>query len=150
MFYSVFPLLYFWFSILIFFLIFFLGETKKYGHYCLLWVLNSYDSAWNSQCLLNMLFKHYFGSYFGWNLSIRKTKIQLGRWQEIRTAFLLFGVVSCKIYWKIFAFCGLNGNRVYRWVFTASTVAYPHISIYVLPIELLAENHVYFALLCSL
>lgn len=68
--------------------------------------------------------------------------------------FFLFGVLShCKMYWKIFAFCGMNGNRVYKWAYTAntaSTVAHPHISIYVLLRGLLSENHVYFALLCSL
>lgn len=149
----VFPCSYSWFSPLILLFTFFLGEIKKYGHYCLLWVLNGYDSAWKTQCLLNMSFKHYFGSYFGWNLSIRKTKIQLGKLQEIKGC--LFSFWSTKLLWDLlknlsFLKERLNGNGVYKWAYAASRAAHPHTSIYVLLIDLLAEKSVYFALLCSL
>lgn len=119
----IFPLFSSVFSLLFCILVFSLGVTKKYSQYHLLWKLNGYDSAWKTPCLLNMLFKRYCGSYFGWNLSIRKTKIWLGKWQEIKSCLLclLFAVLSlCKVYWKIFVLCGLCGNVVYKWAYAAN------------------------------
>lgn len=149
-----------WFStfLLLFFRLillftFFLGETKKYGHYRLLWMLNGYDSAWKTQCLLNMLFKHYCGSYFGWNyifvfLTLKTWKMT-GNKELLFFFFLLQYYVTVRCTEKSLLSVGWM-EMYFKWRYTAKRCTSSHISIYVLLIGLSAKNCVYSALMCSL